>query len=230
MKISARLLLVCSDASPMGTLAAAFGPAQHPAENQPVSELRARWSDEEKDLREKVATSSETPIKFQNDPLAPLVIKEALVRYVAIDKPAVAGVSEPVSGFDRYAASLRIGLKNSSSSEVKGILLELKNVATTFRLNRHVTVAPGQEETVRVELIYVPGEPSSLVIQLAGAWLWPGIAWETSARSAGSPASDSPGGSSTPSVRRPLLDFLWARRRFLQSQTHLNRLRRLLFR
>ena len=195
MKTTARLLLFCSlwtISSPLGTLAAAFGPAQGSGENQQSSDIRSRWSDEEKDLRDKVAASSETPIKFQNDPLAPLVIKEASVKYVAIGSPAVAGVSEPVSGFDCYAASLRIGLKNPSSSEVKGILFELKNVATRFRLNRRVTVAPGQEETIRVVLIYVPGEPSSLVVQLAGAWLSPGILWGDFPRD--DPAPPSPTG------------------------------------
>jgi TonB family protein len=79
---------------------------------------------------------------------------------------------------DYFAVRMSIRVKNSSPSEVNGFVLQLASKATTFEFYRNKTVvAPGKQETVKVELMLVPADPTELVASLAGARFSSGVIW-----------------------------------------------------
>ena len=179
MKTTASLILFLSLSMQAAPLAAAFEFARdpHPTGSQQSSRARPPLSEEEKILHEKIAASSETPIKFYNEPLAPLAITKASARYVPLESSVAESATEPGSRSDTYATDLGIVLKNTGSSDVNGLILEFTNAATTFQFCRVLTIAAGKEQAIRVDLIFVPGQPSSLLVKLVGAELAQSIVW-----------------------------------------------------
>ena len=178
MKATARLLLFCTLSALYGPMEAMSADGRAQFDRSQGSEIPGLSKQELKDLRERVAASNATRLGLNNNASAPLEIKEAVVKCARREPAAGAVGSEPPSTFDTYAVSLRVKVMNSSSAEIKGLVLRLGNNATVFTVYRPlVTVSAGKSEVTGVDFMIVQGEPPSLVVSVTGARFSSGIIW-----------------------------------------------------
>jgi protein TonB len=183
MRVKTRsLALVCLLAFSISALAGSRSSFQEPNVRADLIPARSTSdpisADEIKELYKRLEGSIETQIKFENDPVAPLLIDEASVRSVHRENRADLSAPGNSTAIDYFACRLRIVVKNPSSSEVNGFVLLLADGETKFRLYRSkVSVAPGKKETINVEFIFVPTDPANLVGSLYGARFSNGVIW-----------------------------------------------------
>ena len=128
---------------------------------------RALSGVEEKQLRKKLELATDVAIKVVNvGQTTPLVINEASVRGAEREQQAVG--AEPM--INDHAMSARIMVTNTSQHDVTGLGLQFTSKETSFYVYyRSISLKAGKSGLILIKFMFVSGEPSRLVVQLAGA-------------------------------------------------------------
>jgi TonB family protein len=142
---------------------------------------------EEKQLRKKLELAKDVAIKVVTVGQAtPLVINEASVRGAERERQAVG--AEPM--INDHAMSARIVVTNTIQRDVTGLGLHFTSKETSFYVYyRSISLKAGKSGLILIKFMCVSGEPSRLVVQLAGAELSGGRVWGEFPVPSGSTAS-----------------------------------------
>lgn len=130
---------------------------------------------EEKQLRKQLELAKDVAINVVNAGQAePLVISEASVRGAEREQPV--GSAEPI--INDHAMSARIVVTNTSQRDVTGLGLQFTCKETSFFVYYwSISLKAGKSGLILIKFMCVSGDPSTLVVQLAGAALSGGRVW-----------------------------------------------------
>lgn len=130
---------------------------------------------EEKQLRKNLELAKDVAIKVVNvGQAAPLVINETSVRGIERERPAAG--AEPL--INDHAMSARIVVTNTTLRDITGLGLQFTSKKTSFYVYHwSISLKAGKSGLILIKFMCVSGEPSGMVVQLAGAELGGGRVW-----------------------------------------------------